>query len=80
MCHQCGSMDALTPVQFGCRPRKARLQGPDQSELQRDFTFIDDIVEGIMGSLAEIPPSEKGKAHYKVQKSSPPPLLVAVNT
>jgi UDP-glucuronate 4-epimerase len=42
------------------------FQGPDASELQRDFTYIDDIVDGIMGALAEIPPSQKGMAHYKV--------------
>jgi UDP-glucuronate 4-epimerase len=42
------------------------LQGPEKSELKRDFTYIDDIVDGIMGALAEIPPSEKGAAHYKV--------------
>lgn len=42
------------------------MQGPEKSELKRDFTYIDDIVDGIMGALAEIPPSEKRKAHYKV--------------
>lgn len=42
------------------------LQGPEKSELKRDFTYIDDIVDGIMGALAEIPPSQKGTAHYKV--------------
>jgi UDP-glucuronate 4-epimerase len=42
------------------------FQGPEKSELKRDFTYIDDIVDGIMGALAEIPPSEKGTAHYKV--------------
>ena len=44
-------------------------QGPEKSELKRDFTYIDDIVDGIMGALAEIPPSEKGTAHYKVRCS-----------
>lgn len=51
------------------------LQGPNQSELKRDFTYIDDIVDGIMGSLAEIPPSVKGKAHYKVRSPLPINLI-----
>lgn len=52
------------------------LQGPEKSELKRDFTYIDDIVDGIMGALAEIPPSEKGTAHYKVLQSEFPAMLL----
>lgn len=44
--------------------------------MKRDFTYIDDIVDGIMGALAEIPPSEKGTAHYKVLQ----PVIFAVTS
>ncbi len=33
-------------------------QGPNATELARDFTFIDDIVAGVVGSLDSAPPSE----------------------
>lgn len=32
-------------------------QGPNATELARDFTFIDDIVAGVVGSLDSAPPS-----------------------
>lgn len=35
--------------------------------MSRDFTFIDDIVEGIVAALGAVPPSTAGKAHYKVR-------------
>ena len=43
------------------------MQGPQQSELSRDFTYVDDIVEGVIASLTHIPPSRPGSAHYKVR-------------
>jgi nucleoside-diphosphate-sugar epimerase len=45
----------------------AAAQGPQQSELSRDFTYVDDIVEGVIASLTHIPPSKPGSAHYKVR-------------
>lgn len=33
------------------------FQGPDQSELARDFTFIDDVVKGCLASLDTAEPS-----------------------
>ncbi|CAJ1416419.1 unnamed protein product [Effrenium voratum] len=42
------------------------FQGPGGSELERDFTFIDDIVTGCVASVDKIPESTKGAAHYKV--------------
>lgn len=41
------------------------FQGPGGSELERDFTFIDDIVSGVLGALDAIGPSGK-PASYKV--------------
>lgn len=41
------------------------FQGPDGSELERDFTYIDDIVQGCLGAVDHIGPSEK-PAPYKV--------------
>jgi len=43
------------------------LQGPQQTELSRDFTYVDDIVEGVIASLTHIPPSKPGSAQYKVR-------------
>ena len=34
--------------------------------LQRDFTYVDDIVDGIIGSLETAPPSVKGQAEYRL--------------
>merc|ERR1712217_743715 len=39
--------------------------GPGNSELERDFTYIDDIVSGCIGALDHIGPSEK-PAPYKI--------------
>ena len=33
------------------------FQGPDQTELARDFTFIDDVVKGCVASLDTAEPS-----------------------
>lgn len=41
------------------------FQGPNHSELSRDFTFVSDIVSGATSALTKIPPSGKG-AHYKI--------------
>eukprot|EP00427_Karlodinium_veneficum_P029111 CAMPEP_0169199940 /NCGR_PEP_ID=MMETSP1016-20121227/9606_1 /TAXON_ID=342587 /ORGANISM="Karlodinium micrum, Strain CCMP2283" /LENGTH=411 /DNA_ID=CAMNT_0009276761 /DNA_START=111 /DNA_END=1342 /DNA_ORIENTATION=- len=41
------------------------FQGPGGSELERDFTFIDDIVSGCLGALDHIGASQK-PAPYKV--------------
>ena len=36
------------------------FQGPSGSELSRDFTYIDDIVAGVLAALDTAPPSGKG--------------------
>merc|ERR1711871_437549 len=41
------------------------FQGPGGSELERDFTFIDDIVQGCLGAVDNIGPSTK-PAPFKV--------------
>lgn len=42
------------------------FQGPGGSELERDFTYIDDIVSGCVASVDKIPASTKETAHYKI--------------
>ena len=41
------------------------FQGPGGSELERDFTYIDDIVRGCVASLDRVPASTKETAHFK---------------
>jgi hypothetical protein len=43
------------------------LQGPNETELSRDFTFIDDIVAGVIAALRKSKPSIKGQAQYKAR-------------
>ncbi|QDZ17622.1 UDP-glucuronate 4-epimerase [Chloropicon primus] len=42
------------------------FQGPNGEEVQRDFTYVDDIVAGVIGSLETAPPSVKGQATYRL--------------
>jgi len=41
------------------------FQGPNESELERDFTYIDDIVAGCVSAVDKIRPSVKGSADCK---------------
>jgi NAD dependent epimerase/dehydratase family len=43
----------------------AIFQAPDKSELSRDFTYIDDVVDGIISALLTAPPSVKGLARFR---------------
>lgn len=42
------------------------FQGPEDSELERDFTYIDDIVAGTLSAVDKIARSAKGSAQCKV--------------
>merc|ERR1719210_2866056 len=42
------------------------FQGPNESELERDFTYIDDIVAGCVSAVDKIRPSVKGSADCRV--------------
>jgi len=42
------------------------FQGPDESELERDFTYIDDIVVGCVSAVDHVPASTKQTAVCKV--------------
>lgn len=42
------------------------FQGPGGSELERDFTYIDDIVTGCVGAIDRVPASTKGTAECQV--------------
>ena len=75
LCEQSWCRCSALGVQVGATMEAAPLsrvvgcimQGPEHSELSRDFTFIDDIVEAIMAALRASPASIAGKAHYKVR-------------
>jgi len=41
------------------------FQGPNESELERDFTYIDDIVSGCVAAVDKITPSTKDTAQLK---------------
>eukprot|EP00887_Chlorella_sp_A99_P000770 scaffold5.g770.t1 len=41
-------------------------QGPNATELSRDFTYIDDIVAGVVAAVDTSPPSVKGQAAYRI--------------
>jgi len=42
------------------------FEGPNGETVQRDFTYIDDIVDGVIGSLETAPPSQKETAEYRL--------------
>jgi len=42
------------------------FQGPGGSELERDFTYIDDIVSGTLAAVDAVPPSTKATAQCKI--------------
>merc|ERR1719329_1074565 len=42
------------------------FQGPGGSELERDFTYIDDIVSGCMAAVNKVPASTKATAECKI--------------
>jgi len=56
---------AFTKAIFEDRPIDI-FQGPGGSELQRDFTYIDDIVAGVIASTDSAPPSSKATATFRV--------------
>ena len=41
-------------------------KAPEDQELARDFTYIDDIVSGVLGALETAPPSIQGQATYRL--------------
>jgi hypothetical protein len=43
----------------------AHTQGPNRSELSRDFTYVDDVVCGVVGAVDTSPASMKGEAQYR---------------
>jgi len=42
------------------------FQGPGGSELKRDFTYVDDVVAGVIGSTDSAPPSSKATATFRI--------------
>lgn len=50
---------------FLSSPAPALLQGPNGSELSRDFTYVDDIVKGVVAAVETATGSVKGDAQYR---------------
>ena len=52
----------------------------NHGKMSRDFTYIDDIVEGVVRILKKPPADHKGHAIYNIGNSSPVPLLKFIET
>ncbi|KDD76295.1 hypothetical protein H632_c279p0 [Helicosporidium sp. ATCC 50920] len=60
-------MAAFSFAVSACLRRPIRIfQGPESSELSRDFTYIDDIAAGVVASMDAAPPSTKDQARHEV--------------
>jgi len=66
---------------FNNEPIKIFNNGDFENDLYRDFTYIDDIVEGIV-RLLNNPPEDKGVQHkiYNIGNNNPEKLMVFINT
>jgi UDP-glucuronate 4-epimerase len=51
----------------------------NEGRMMRDFTFVDDIVQGVMAAL-DHPPADGGHRLYNIGNSRPEPLLGLVET
>jgi UDP-glucuronate 4-epimerase len=51
----------------------------NEGRMMRDFTFVDDIVQGVMAAL-DHPPADGGHRLYNIGNSHPEPLLGLVET
>lgn len=57
------------------------FKGPNGEQVQRDFTYIDDIVDGVIGALETSPKSTKEEAEYRVfnlGNTNPEPVTALV--
>lgn len=52
----------------------------NHGKMSRDFTYIDDIVEGVVRIFKKPPEGNKGHALYNIGNSSPVPLLEFIET
>lgn len=71
----------FTQKYFAGEPIKIFNNGDFVNDLYRDFTYVDDIVEGIERLLAN-PPAGKGAPHrvFNIGNSSPEKLMVFIET
>lgn len=69
---------------FDKEPIRIYNDGDFENDLYRDFTYVDDIVEGIMGLMAvpPVPNEAEGAAHtvYNIGNSSPVKLMEFILT
>ena len=56
-----------------------RIEVYGEGEMARDFTYIDDIVDGIVGVL-DHPPAQGGHEIYNIGDSSPVGLMEMITT
>lgn len=66
---------------FNNEPIKIFNNGDFENDLYRDFTYIDDIVEGIVRLLSN-PPADEGVQHkvFNIGNNNPEKLMVFINT
>lgn len=65
---------------FAGEPIRIFNNGDFQNDLYRDFTYIDDIVEGIERLLSNLPEGEVQHKVYNIGNNSPEKLMVFIET
>lgn len=70
----------FTNKYFAGEPIKIFNNGDFENDLYRDFTYIDDIIEGIVRLISNIPNEIVPHAVYNIGNSSPVKLMVFIET
>ncbi|SDX65851.1 GDP-mannose 4,6-dehydratase [Paenibacillus sp. CF384] len=72
----------FTQHYFSGKPIKIFNNGDYENDLYRDFTYVDDIVEGIERLLSNPPSAEKNAPHqvYNIGNNSPEKLMTFIGT
>ena len=66
-------------LHFSGKPIRVYNDGDLQNDLYRDFTYVDDIVEGIE-RLLDAPPSDGGHRVFNIGNNNPEKLMVFIET
>ncbi|OEH92152.1 GDP-mannose 4,6-dehydratase [Bacillus solimangrovi] len=70
----------FTDKYFAGEPIKIFNNGDFENDLYRDFTYIDDIIEGIVRLLSNPPEGEVQHSVYNIGNNSPEKLMVFIET
>jgi UDP-glucuronate 4-epimerase len=70
----------FTDKYFSCEPITIFNNGDFENDLYRDFTYIDDIVEGIERLLSNPPMGEEQHKVFNIGNNSPEKLMVFIET